>query len=305
MRTKFLWSLLTLIVVGIMSIELVSCSGSDGDGSSGSDALVKKLMSSKWTYSGADVNGYSYGWSYETETYTLYFLDEKTGVEYWSYKDKDTDMGTSKNSGLNYFTYYVTGNKIVIRYEKGGGITLEDHGSYIGEGNDIIDWYASQSLTYSDKSQMTEWLDSRGYKDAVNKYVHGVFTEKGDIELSLEITSTLDSYYPNKKIKYLVVVSEYSHGSWNEKETYSFNDKNNLYVDNLYFYGDVNFGIYFKIYQALQEKIAQGEALTDDEKELLKEVKPIVTEIASNLDFDIYVEINGNRYDVPCDYKKI
>lgn len=301
------WNLLTMIVVGMLSVSMISCGDDDRDDPSsggGGNVLARKLMSHKWYHSDMGVNDYSYGWSVETNTSTIFFLDESTGVEYWTFNDKDTDLGTTKNSGISYFSYEVNGTEISMHFENGRRSKFTDYGNYIGESDDATDWYEAQSLTSYDLSRMGEWRDAKGYEDAVEKYVHGVFTKVDEFELNLNITSTLDSYYPSKKIKYMVVVYEYTkrYGR-SESDTYTFTDNKKLFVKDLYSCVNANFDDCYVRYKELQQKIAEGKVLTSYEKEELDGLIPILKEIKDNIDFEVFVEIQGNRYKIGCDWK--
>lgn len=289
-----------------------ACGGDDGDGGGGDDPanneIVRKLMAKRWHTSSSDYNEYSYGAAVETSRDYFYFLDGQHGVNVYRTKEVDSYFGTSRKEGKMFFNYYVQGNSVIINYfNNGGSQTLTFNESYLDSGGNI---YSGIDLTSDDQNMMStlrtelaEALDASGYEAAVKSGVLANIKKTDNFHRQLDITSNLGQKYPNKTIKYVVVVDTNVPGAryGNGYEEYSFNDNNNLHVDNLLSL-NANTSIFLKIYDSIKAKQNSGQSLTSEEREALKDYTDILNEIANYTTFEFFVEINGQRFSIPTKY---
>ena len=111
----------------------------------------------------------------------------------------------------------------------------------------------------------------------------------------LDITSNLAQKYPYKTIKYIMI----TYGD--DYKEYSFKDNNNLHVDNI-LCTNANFSIFLGIYDSIMKKQNSGQSLTSAEREELSSVTKILNDIANNISFEFFVEINGQRFSIPTKY---
>lgn len=189
---------------------------------------------------------------------------------------------------------------MVIKYLDGNTETQTFTGNYLGEN-------VGQNLTTDDRNNMAIWRtqlneekDAQNYENVVRKGVFATLTKTEEYHLRLDITTNLATLYPNKEIVYYVKVEtqlprKYKYG--NMSEEFHFNDKNKLYVENLY---ALNYDYYLlvDIYDNIMQKKKSGVSLTTEE-DLLKETSAILNDYCSYTTFTFYVEINGKRYDIP------
>ena len=306
-----LFSMLLVFFVAALSVTFTSCGGDDGNGGDSNPAnneTVRKLMAKRWLNSSSDYNEYSYGASGELSTSCLYFLDAQHGVNVWGSKEIDTYFGASNNSGKMFFNYSVQGNRIIINYlNNGGSHTLTFNESYLDSGGDS---YSGINLTSDDQSRMSTWrtelaeaLDASGYESVVKSGVLATIKKTDNFHQQLDITSNLAQKYPNKKIVYFVIIDTNVPGAkyGNEYNEYTFNDNNNLHVDNLININN-NASIYLKIYDSIKNKQNSGQSLTSEERQELNDVTKILNDIANHTTFEFFVEINGKRFSIPTKY---
>lgn len=115
------------------------------------------------------------------------------------------------------------------------------------------------------------------------------------------ITSTLEEVLPGKTIKYgadFGICDKYGNTNYN---TYSMakKDGNKYRIEFSIFDYDGTYGFYVRQYEGLLEK-QKTETLSNDEKSLLNKLRQMLKEQESNIASDfqgrIFVEINGSKY---------
>lgn len=93
-----------------------SCTGEDDNFDDGFNSENYKVAETKWILKNWD---FSVGDDYIgtiDETYNLYFYSSTEGLLYYGRKDLDSDMGSSSERSVAFFTYNVSGNKIKLEY---------------------------------------------------------------------------------------------------------------------------------------------------------------------------------------------
>lgn len=110
-RTKNNVTFLLTIVTATLTIGLAACHKEET--TEGGDELTRILQANAWIdkYTYADERSV-----YEQTDY-LYFTSEDSGLKYWQGRETDAYLGKSSSKGYSEFTYYVSGNKVVIDYE--------------------------------------------------------------------------------------------------------------------------------------------------------------------------------------------
>ena len=298
---------ITFILTSIVCFSLTSCGGDDstvfgsgGGGGGGGDNsdLVNILMSKKWYYSTSDIDEYSYGWAQYTQTWTYYFIDDKNCICYWTTKDNDSDLGTSKNSGVNEYTYTVSGNTVSLS----SGTTFTYSDGYL---IDDDEYFQGLGLDSDDYSKIVEWRDQMSYDDVIddtNNFSTKI-TETDKYHKKLTVKSSLSSIYPGKKIKFWIIFNTYYKGKWEEYDRFSVDlsssssTSDGFIVDNLYAMLD-SYSLYLSIVEELIQKKQLGESLSPDEEDLYKDSKKILDEKISDYSFDYMLEIGDKEYEV-------
>lgn len=290
---KNLFSLLSIIFVTALCAGFTSCSGDDGDSKSD---IVQNLMNHKWMGSSTDYDALSYGGSMFTQSWTVYFTSDHEGIIQCDIVDRDSKYGTSRREEVTEFTYTIDGNK--IRLSGNSSFVFEYHDTYMMEGNDM---FSARDLTSTDQAYIQEHKDSKGYKDAVKSGVLATTKQIDKYHIQLDITSNLTQKYPNKTIKYIVKIETTIPKKYNlnnvSKEG-SFADNNNLHEDNLYDLNPYAYR-YLKTYKALKELQDSGEELDDSKKTLFENVIKNMDLIVTYSHYQYFVEINGNRFEIP------
>ncbi|MBP3689515.1 MAG: hypothetical protein J6I54_06015 [Bacteroidaceae bacterium] len=293
---------LSIFIMAAMCVGFTSCGDDDGD-SGGDNAanneVVKRLMAKGWKLSSGDYNEYSYGAAAETSIDYLYFLDGQHGVNVWSTKEIDSHFGTSNDYGKNFFNYSVQGNRIIINYFNGNTQILTFKESYLDSGGNT---YLGFGITSDDQNRISTWrrelteaIDATGYGVAVKSGVLATIRRTDKFHQQLDITSNLAQKYPYKTIKYIMITDG------DDYKEYSFKDNNNLHVDNI-LCTNANFSIFLGIYDSIMKKQNSGQSLTSAEREELSSVTKILNDIANNISFEFFVEINGQRFSIPTKY---
>lgn len=291
-------SLLTVVFISIINMMSVSCSSDSGGENSSNSNLTNILMSKKWYYSTSDIDEYSYGWAQYTQTWTYYFIDDKNCICYWTTKDSDTDLGTSKNSGIKGYTYTISGNTVSLSF----GPTFTYIDGYLVDNDGIFQGY---ELNSDDYSKIFEWRDQMSYDDVIDdtNNFSAKITETDKYHKKLTVKSLLSTIYPGKKIKFWIIFNTHYKGKWEEYDRFSVDlsssssTSDGFVVDNLYSMLD-NYSLYMSIVEELTQKIQLGESLSSDEEDLYKESKKILDEIISDYSFDYMLEIGDKEYEV-------
>lgn len=284
----------------IASLFFVSCS--DDDSKESNNSISKALQAKKWVYTDSGVNSYSYGYSYETTIITLYFIDESNCIEYGVFHDRDSDLGSRRDTWFADYTYVVKGNTITLTGKKSGSMTLVYYDRFLLLSDQAENAYDGKELTSSDMSLIEQHLsdvkeaeDAEAYPDAISKYVNATLTEAKWV-LSLDFSSSLGSFLKNKKIRYGYDYTYNEKKFYDEGTVYFMEKDGTEHIDNLYI-NNVDFSIYIDTYRILTDKKAKGEALSDEEKDLLlKDLPSLLDKMVNYFDFDFFVEINGNKY---------
>lgn len=134
---------LRFILASLLAVCLgFVCACSDSENADGSSSAVvgRKYITQDYSF-GEGSNDHAW---MNRETTILYFYDGENGVSYYSLKDVDTDLGTSRQTDWEFFTYKVSGNKVVIK-ESGStysliisGSNLTSSGGDLYKGSDMV-----------------------------------------------------------------------------------------------------------------------------------------------------------------------
>lgn len=132
-KKTYLSNILTMMMVGILSVGLFSCGDDDEIPQKEPDTgFITTLKSNKWiTRDSSYGEGSNYHAWVDIETWTLYFTSENTGVSYWVQKDYDTDLGNTTTKDYTLFNYQVSGNEVILTYEDSKTLTLYYQGGYL------------------------------------------------------------------------------------------------------------------------------------------------------------------------------
>lgn len=261
--------------------------------------LVNTLKMYKWEYYYVDdFSDTDYGGYWGTSTYRLYFMDNNSGFEHVIYKDHDTSLGDSKDSYFMKFTYRVSGNTVRLRYENGAETyTYTYKGSYLE--SDDGTRYISSKMTQSDKDfvdrkaqELEEEEENEKISSDISDYVTatGNFYEE-DLIIRFTINTELDDEFPSKSFKYGI---EYGYGNYNKTTYCEMSGKSSETFRMSVLFDEC--ALYMESYTTWQERISNGEQLTQSEKDLLKDLKFYIEKYINDFQARIFVEFNGERY---------
>lgn len=261
--------------------------------------LVNTLKMYKWEYYYVDdFSDTDYGGYWGTSTYRLYFMDNNSGFEHVIYKDHDTSLGDSKDSYFMKFTYRVSGNTVRLRYENGAETyTYTYKGSYLE--SDDGTRYISSKMTQSDKDfvdrkaqELEEEEENEKISSDISDYVTatGNFYEE-DLIIRFTINTELDDEFPSKSFKYGI---EYGYGNYNKTAYCEMSGKSSETFRMSVLFDEC--ALYMESYTTWQERISNGEQLTQSEKDLLKDLKFYIEKYINDFQARIFVEFNGERY---------
>lgn len=298
MKTKTLkW--LSLIVIVVLSAGFASCeddssSDSDSDNPSG---LVATLQANKWVNRDvSDWNDTSYGGYFETSSRTFYFMDDNVGYVYEQYKDYDSSLGTNRSSYFGKFSYTVSGKTVTIRYaDTGNTATYKYSGGYLVSSDS---YYEPTKMTSSDYSFVNEKAENLEYEQNIYKYVEVTdeFDEE-NITVNITIETELSEKYPKETFKYAI---EWGFGYF-EDISYFDLDGTSLLIKVPVLDLTVDGYTSMRTYTLLQEKVAKGEKLSTDEKNLLNDCIEIINDELKKFQARVFVEANGIKYYVEDD----
>lgn len=261
--------------------------------------LVNTLKMYKWEYYYVDdFSDTDYGGFWGTSTYRLYFMDNNSGFEHVIYKDHDTSLGDSKDSYFMKFTYRVSGNTVRLRYENGAETyTYTYKGSYLE--SDDGTRYIGSKMTQSDKDfvdrkaqELEEEEENEKISSDISDYVTatGNFYEE-DLIIRFTINTELDDEFPSKTFKYGI---EYGYGNYNKTTYCEMSGKSSETFRMSVLFDEC--ALYMESYTTWQERISNGEQLTQSEKDLLKDLKFYIEKYINDFQARIFVEFNGERY---------
>lgn len=288
---------LSLIVIAVLSAGFASCedeSDSDSDNPSG---LVATLQANKWVNRDvSDWNDTSYGGYFETSTRIYYFMDDNVGYVYEQYKDYDSSLGTNRSSYFGKFSYTVSGNTVTIRSaETGNTATYKYSGGYLVWSDS---YYEPTKMTSSDYSFVNEKAENLEYEQNIYRYVE--VTDEFDEEnatLNITIETELSEKYPKETFKYAI---EWGFGYY-EDISYFDLDGTSFLIKVPVLDLTVDGYTSMRTYTLLQEKVANGEKLTTDEKNLLNDCIEIINDELKKFQARVFVEANGIKYYVEDD----
>ena len=259
--------------------------------------LVNTLKMYKWEYYYVDdFSDTDYGGFWGTSTYRLYFMDNSSGFEHVIYKDHDTSLGDSKDSYFMKFTYSVSGNTVRLRYENGSE-TYTYKGSYLE--SDDGTRYIGSKMTQSDKDfvdrkaqELEEEEENEEISSDISDYVTatGNFYEE-DLIIRFTINTELDDKFPSKSFKYGI---EYGYGNYNKTTYCEMSGKSSETFRMSVLFDEC--ALYMESYTTWQERISNGEQLTQSQKDLLKDLKFYIEKYINDFQARIFVEFNGERY---------
>lgn len=298
MKTKTLkWLslfMITVLSVGFSSCEDESSSDSDSDNPSG---LVATLQANKWVNRDvSDWNDTSYGGYFETSTRIFYFMDDNVGYVYEQYKDYDSSLGTNRSTYFGKFSYTVSGNTVTIRSaDTGNTSTYKYSGGYLVWSDS---YYEPAKMTSSDYSFVNEKAENLEYEQNIYRYVEVTdeFDEE-NITVNITIETELSEKYPKETFKYGV---EWGFGYF-EDISYFDLDGTSFLLKVPVLDLTVDGSTCMRTYTALQEKVANGEKLTSDEKTLMDACIEIINDELKKFQARVFVEANGIKYYVEED----
>lgn len=251
-----------LFIAAIVNFQLVSC-GDDSDSSTENNPLIETLKSKCWYWSSKELNTYSYGYSEEYNAEWLYFTSESSGVLRWMWKDKDSDLGTSSDSGTNSFSYSISGNTIYIKTQNGTSKVLTYSGGCLMDGSSII--YTPRELSSSDydiirSAQQEE--EKASIEHSIAQCVSYNYSLNWPI-VTINVTSNLRQKI-GKSTDFGVEFGFYD--EYNQSELIYGQDGGSVSIN------IQGWSLWQSTYDELTQKINNGEQLSDSERELYKEV---------------------------------
>lgn len=136
---------LQALLLVCMSAIIMACSSNEKSEDSN---ISQVLTTNKWISKDAsfDVGNNNHAWL-DLESTTLYFTDETSGFLYWIQKDYDTDLGNTRTTDYDEFTYSVSGNNIYIQGEDFSFTLAYKHG-YLERSGSVFSAYSMNSSDY-------------------------------------------------------------------------------------------------------------------------------------------------------------
>ena len=287
---------LCMIFAALLSVGFSACSESDNEEfkeETETNALIATLKQYKWTHrSVSDWNDTSYGGHWDTGTHILYFMDNNVGYAYQQTTDHDTSMGSNRDTWFDKFTYTVSDNTVTIRYAStGNSVTFTYSGGYLVWSDS---YYEPVQMTQSDISFVTEKAENLEYEQNIYRYVE--VTDRFDEEnLTVDITvrTQLPEKYPTENFRYGVEYGYDYYGSSAYFTVYGNTGTVSILLDMV--------AIHMRTYRILQEKVANGQKLSSDEKNLLDDCIDLIKEDLRKFQARVFVEANGIKYYVEDD----
>lgn len=231
----------TIILTAIVCIGFTSCGSYSGDDEviTDTNVIIENLKSHKWIGSSTEYDEYSYGVGTFTQTWTLYFTSESTGVMHCRIVDKDSSLGTSRREEHIDFTYTIDGTK--IRLGGDSNFVFDYYGDYMMEHEDRFNPYQMTNDDYTYISNH-EKDNTTANKDNTNDIqFNGNLTVSGSlggysyVDLGLSVkwaTYNVGSNSPENSGGY------YAWGEISEKSNYSYSNYSFVKTDKVpsYFY---------------------------------------------------------------------
>lgn len=288
----------------LLSFTLFSCSDDDDESGYGwKDSKLKtELKSYKWVY-----NGYDPDLS-ETQKYTMYFINDTLGVTL--FYNKGPYVGVDEEDMT--FTYEIQGNVVIVDYDKGS--TFE----YLYADGVLCDYTYNEiynhkicdakDIEYMKKYDPEEIAKKEILKETIRKNLK--VTEKFDGNAYVyTFENTLKKIYPTSDIKFAIcfygVCNQYKYCKQSYCDDHKWygeaeKDGNNYTVTILPIYPEQwgEYELYLNTKKNINQKIQNGEVLTESEKELYKSVSRYLIEM-SKTNYDSYpcVVLDGVSYE--------
>jgi len=281
--------LLTVLAVGF---AMTSCGGDDeNEGNGNTQEVTTSLQNYKWVNKNSDL---SFGDDYVTTdqyTTTLYFVNDHQCIVYFHRKNSDTDFGTSYTNEGETVEYSVNGNTVTIgssQYTSSRYLSFSSTG--LTDQNGAI--YEKQTMSSQDRDNISKYYrntDFQNIDDVISKNV-SVTSSYSDFSHHVKITSKLSNVYPSNTITYGV---EFGYNEYKYEQTFGKNGSS--YTEDVSVCLNTD-ELYLNSVKALNKKVAAGNTLTSDEKDLLSACLKSMKTGATSFKGRIFVEIEGERY---------
>lgn len=282
---------LRLISVGLMAVlmcvNFTACDPDPDPEEENNSLLKRELKNHKWHYSGYDYE------LYEKQMFTMFFINDTCGVTHFYYKFMDIGGVTEDDVT---FTYKVNGNNVIIKYDHGGTFNYL-YADGILYSDDYSEVYYPQTYTSDDYQYLKEF-------DPAEKERKAKILET--IERNLKVVENYDGYfykyifddnldkiYPNSQIKYAIcfhgVCNQYKYckESWcDEHRWFSYAEKEgNKYIATIipaHPNDWAEFEMYYSTMKNIEQKINNGEWVSEEHYELYEDIDGYLKEICDN-----------------------
>ncbi len=291
MKKKYLFNYLTIMMTVMLSLGFSSC-GDDDDEIKGesTSSIENTLRAKKWYHSEKEYHTYSYGGSEETNTWTLYFFPSNKGYLHWTYTDKDSSLGTTRDEGWDEFTYSVSGNKVNIRYSNSSEVLMyESNSGYLFNFDETVVY---EPLAFSSNDAVYTYINNKKYESLdVEDYVKVEYTNKNYYQHIFVFNSTLSQAFRGQTISYHV---DYHFGKEYDNAKLTDSGKTQ-YTFTL---TDSECQLYYESLVILQEKQKRGETLSNSDKEFLREMPAVIRDMRDNFlrDVEVYVKVGDKKH---------
>ena len=297
MQKKHVWShltpLLSFLLIALFTLTNTASSCKDDDDEikgESTSSIENTLRAKKWYHSEKEYHTYSYGGSEETNTWTLYFFPSNKGYRHWTYTDKDSSLGTTRDEGWDEFTYSVSGNKVNIRYSNSSEVLMyESNSGYLFNFDETVVY---EPLAFSSNDAVYTYINNKKYESLdVEDYVKVEYTNKNYYQHIFVFNSTLSQAFKGQTISYHV---DYHFGKEYDNAKLTDSGKTQ-YTFTL---TDSECQLYYESLVILQEKQKRGETLSNADKEFLREMPAVIREMRDDFlrDVEVYVKVGEKKH---------